>query len=94
MNKGNNENDSYLVLCNNILKLLFDIDTEDFEEDNSFGWNNDDLIKIEKNDFSSNEDGNIEETSISEAINKIKIEDNDDLFEDSYDIFPKKRKLI
>ena len=49
---------------------------------------------IEKNDFSSNEDGNIEETSISEAINKIKIEDNDDLFEDSYDIFPKKRKLI
>ena len=73
MNKGNNENDSYLVLCNNILKLLFDIDTEDFEEDNSFGWNNDDLIKIEKNDFSSNEDGNIEETSISKLLIKLEL---------------------
>ena len=92
MNKVNNENDSYLIICNNILKLLFDIDTEDFEEDNTFDENNDDLIKIEKSDFSSIEDDDIEEISISEAINKIKIEDNDDLFEDSFDIFPRKRK--
>ena len=91
-NKCNNENDSYLVICNNILKLLFDIDIEDCKEDNSFDENTDENINIEKENFSSNEEDNNEEASISIAINKIKIDDNDDLFEDSDDVIPKKRK--
>ena len=46
----------------------------------------------EPSEFFSNEEDNNEEASISIAINKIKIDDNDDLFEDSYDVIPKKRK--